>query len=574
MSLSLPPTTVAPRMAALGRARFASGRRRRLDRLDLLVLVAFLAVSQWVVGLDVWRLATHGQAWTGAAGVYPVDQLQYLAWMRDASRHGLASDLFVVRQTPHDYLEPLVALGGGLVAGGVPPWLALLALQLLAVLALFLVVRAYCRRLLSGTWAPRTALVLALFYGSYGVLGDEWIPFETWGYVPAVVSIAALGGALLAYDRCASGGGALWAAPLLGLLAAWLHPWQGQQLLLIVVGVELVALARWGRLPMRRRRALLASLTIAATALPLAYYAALDHLDPIWRLAQAHASRPWPLATALAPLAPLAAVAAAGSIGSSDGFLRSATRAWPLAALGAWALCEAGFGSSPLHAFGGVTIPLAVLAVQALKRTGAASLPGFRWGLALVVAAATIPASLHMMRSLDVANAFIPASEQRAIDYLAADPRPGGVLTTFNPGSVIPADTGRHSYVGDCFWSVPGCQRRAQLAWDLFYVRLKPAKERRIVTASGARFVLVPCGARPRLREALAPLVVSARRFGCAAVYLVDPAPAGRRTGPRPGPPAGRRGRLPAGRARPRRSRGPAGGSASAVSRAFAPVPA
>ena len=67
----------------------------------------------WVVALDVWRVVFDGGVWTGTDGVYIVDQMQYLAWIKDASKHVLASNLFVLRDTPADYFNPAVIVSGG-----------------------------------------------------------------------------------------------------------------------------------------------------------------------------------------------------------------------------------------------------------------------------------------------------------------------------------------------------------------------------------------------------------------------------------------------------------------------------
>src|ERR1700727_2747945 len=80
----LPPARITPH-------------RRRLHRFELWVLFAFAAISMWVVAIDVWRVVFDGNIWTGTDGVYIVDQMQYLAWIKDASKHILASNLFVLR---------------------------------------------------------------------------------------------------------------------------------------------------------------------------------------------------------------------------------------------------------------------------------------------------------------------------------------------------------------------------------------------------------------------------------------------------------------------------------------------
>lgn len=76
--------------------------------------------------------------------------MQYLAWVQDASRHLPASDLFWPRASAGDYLQPMVAVSGGLTALGVAPWLALLVWKPVAVGAIFYALRAFYRRVLPG----------------------------------------------------------------------------------------------------------------------------------------------------------------------------------------------------------------------------------------------------------------------------------------------------------------------------------------------------------------------------------------------------------------------------------------
>ena len=104
-------------------------------------------------------------------------------------------------------------------------------------LAFFFGVRAYARRSLEGVWPRRTALVLALFfgsftlvYGSWSVLGDLFPGFLTWGYAFGVLALAAMVWALVAYDDARGTGRRLWLPGLLGGLASLLHPWNGELL--------------------------------------------------------------------------------------------------------------------------------------------------------------------------------------------------------------------------------------------------------------------------------------------------------------------------------------------------------
>ncbi|HXO09501.1 MAG TPA: hypothetical protein VN880_15785, partial [Solirubrobacteraceae bacterium] len=90
-----------------------------------LVLLAALAV--WaafpIVLLLVHASQTHttftgADGLIGANGVLGADQLQYLAWARDAGTHGLASDLFTLEPNGHVYLEPLFTITGALWRAG------------------------------------------------------------------------------------------------------------------------------------------------------------------------------------------------------------------------------------------------------------------------------------------------------------------------------------------------------------------------------------------------------------------------------------------------------------------------
>lgn len=525
----------------------------RIDWYELLVLVAFAAVSMWTLALNLYYAHTHGLVWTGADGQYPGDQMQYLAWIRDASRHVLASDLFVPWPTPHDYLQPMVALSGGLVAVGMAPWLALLLWQPIALLAVFFAVRAYCRRMLAGRWERRAALTLALFAAYRSVLGDEWLPFLSWGYPYALASVAALVGALLCYDRARTDGRTSWLAPVLGLLASWLHPWEGEILLLIVAGAELVGLRESLRRGLRRQLPLPAVM-IAATALPLAYYAALQRFDPEWRAARvvgvaSHGQSS--LRVMLTPLIPLLVAAAFAYLRRPRGFLATATLVWPLATLADWALNETSAGGGGLHSWTGITIPLGVLAVIGLRNAGFGRVPGRRWLGAAAVAALTIPATVYMLHTVQTQIApaqhqenLIITPESRALRYLASDPQPGSVLTEYTWGAEVAGQTGRRVYAsglawagsgrlyradaaarllsGPWYWWVPPNPRYLTSGWQLRPARMTGRAARAFVLSTGARFVLANCGSHADLSRWLRPIARAVHRFGCATVYEVS----------------------------------------------------
>ncbi len=142
------------------------------DGFELLLFGVFAAVSMWVVVLDLRWGAARGTVWTGIDGELPVDQMQYLAWVQDASRHFLVSDLFVLRGTAHDYLQPMVAISGGFVALGVAPWLALLVWKPVVLIAMFLALRVCYHRLLAGKAERRAALALGLLAAGWASLAS------------------------------------------------------------------------------------------------------------------------------------------------------------------------------------------------------------------------------------------------------------------------------------------------------------------------------------------------------------------------------------------------------------------
>jgi hypothetical protein len=497
--------------------------RRGLDRFDAGVLAAFALVSLWVLALDLWQVVVNGRVWTGTDGFFLTDQMQYVAWIRDAAHHGLASNLFVLRGTPADYFQPMIVIGGAIAALGVPAWLALLLWKPVAVVAVFYAIRAYARRTMTGRLGQRVVLVLGLFFGSVGVLGDMWLGFWSWGYPFGLLSIAAMVAALLAYDNSRRTGRRVWAAPALAALASSLHPWQGQTLIVIVVGAELLLRRDL------RKRAPLAAATVVGAVLPLAYYLVLSRVDVSWHMARDASRHSFPWLGILISLAPLALPALLAYRTRPRTFLAAATRAWPLAAVGVCLLSATQLSGTPLHAFAGITLPLSVLAVEGVKRAGWHRIPRRNLVAALAVAALTIPATVYELaiapESVDpsVGNAnFITRDESHALGYLARNPEPGGVLTRFYLGSVVPGQTGRRTFVGTCIWSQPYCTPRAQVVQRLFDGMMPAADARAFVRSTGAKFVLSDCQSGGTLDKALTPISTTVARFGCARVYALD----------------------------------------------------
>ena len=505
--------------------------RGGIDLFELAVLGAFAAVSVWVLALDLWQVVVHGRVWTGTDGVYLADQLQYLAWIGDASRHALVSNLFVLHSTPSDYFQPAVMISGGVSALGVAPWLSLLLWKPVAVATFFFAVREYAKRTLADRWPRRAALVLALFYGSFTVLYGSWSvvgdmspAFLSWGYVFALLALAATVAALLSYDRALVQGRISWVPGALGGLASLLHPWNGVLLIVILLGAELTARRSWPAVGRMAQPAL----TLVMTAVPLGYYMLLSRTDASWRLARAAGKHAFPLWSIALAIAPLLLPALLAYRGRPPSFLAAATRCWPIAALTGFVLSGTALGATPLHAFQGITIPLSILSVEGIRRVGLWR-PRHRLLLgSLIVAAFTIPATAYELdnaRNLSAPRAgsasFITRDESRALDYLANDPEPGGVISRSYLGLLVPGWAGRHTLVGNCIWSEPDCARRLVAVRTLFQGSLESDTARRFVLRSGARFLLADCRPNANLTTLLGGIIDRVKRFGCATVYRV-----------------------------------------------------
>ena len=117
-----------------------------------------------------------------------------------------------------------------------------------------------------------------------------------------LLAIAAIVVALMRYDTARRRGKVVWLPGVLGACATLMHPWQGELLIMLIVGGELVA----GRLrPLDRRRLALALLTIGLTVLPLLYYAVLGRADLSWKLARDASKHDYPLWSLLLAILPL-----------------------------------------------------------------------------------------------------------------------------------------------------------------------------------------------------------------------------------------------------------------------------
>ena len=267
----------------------------------LALMVAWTALP--VVALVVW-VTSHGGVLTGANGYDTFDQEQYLAWIRDAGSHVLASNLWRIAATPHDYLQPMYLISAGIWRLGVPLPVAYMVFKPVALAVLFLGCAWYCPASAAGSrWMQAAALLIAVFYlspvlqlavwsGHLSVVHRFELVLATddadpslglWGLEHVALTVGLMPVYLICAESVLQRGlaaarGRAVAAALAGAAVSWLHPWQGAMLLIVTAAAFLLA-------PPRRRYLGLA-VPVIATVLPLVYGLALSHDDPSWHYFQ------------------------------------------------------------------------------------------------------------------------------------------------------------------------------------------------------------------------------------------------------------------------------------------------
>ena len=252
--------------------------------------------------LKAWM---RGGVVTGADGYLVADPLQYLDWSRQAGEHGLIGNRHDLAPGGRAFLHPGLLLSGVAWRLGAGPAVAYLLWKPVAIVVLFAGARALVRRFLTARGDRRLALVLALFFvlagggaGGLGRAGRSGRPSSgrlrhrraVVGHLPVGLPVhgdrrraAAAGAAGLRAGAAGGGGRCLAAAAGAGLLCAWLQPWQGATFAIAARGGR--AGAACARRPRRPRRAVDLAPPLAATALPLVYYALLGRFDASWALA-------------------------------------------------------------------------------------------------------------------------------------------------------------------------------------------------------------------------------------------------------------------------------------------------
>jgi len=493
-----------------------------MRRAELGVLGLLVAVGAGPLVVMLLHAASEDLTFAGVDGPFAGDQFQYLAWVREYGSSVLADNDLDLAPSDGVFLHPMFLLSGLLVRAGVSVELAFQLWKPVAVVVLFLGARAYARRFLPDAWQRVAALAVALLFASPAIVlvgddiieatGETFTASMLWGYLPTAIAVGLMPFFLLGAERLARGGSRrdLLAVAVCGALASWLHPWQGQVLLVTLVAGVLMTWRRAER-PRLGRLAIAAAATLA----PLIYYFVLSLADPAWELAaEVNESIGQPaLWTVVVALAPLAAVALLGVRRGPWDLGEAMLLAWAPASLVVFLFLSPSFA---VHALEGISIPLGVLAARALGRLGRPA------PAAVAVAVLVVPGALYMVDWLrDTVEApgqahYLERGEQEALDHLDDQPEPGGVLTSARLGTLIPSATGRRSWVGHPSWT-PDYGARVRAAEALLDGRGEAA----VVRASGARFVLVDCGRRGT--AAVAAIAAESRRFGCASVHRIAP---------------------------------------------------
>ncbi len=544
-----------PKLSVHGTASRSTG-RLPLTEAEWVLVAVFAVASFSLFGLEALDAAANNRVYLGAASAAAQDSMQYLAWATDAAHHGLIANLYGFNNGGHVFFHPIWLVTGLLhVDAGVSYSLLLGLWQAAALTLLVIVLRRYAQLVLGDDERARAvALTLALFLVSpfflfvvnlHFKLNGQWTSRLTnesyaaqWisGHFPTALTVTAMMGYVIALerlmgtpDRPTLGAELLqragFATAALGATAAFLHPWQGAELAVLTVGAAI-----WGRRLSRRDVRLL--LPLAAIALPLLYYLILPEIDPGWATSSRGPGphRPGiPLLGWMTTFGPVALASIPGWRTRVTSDRQRLLRLWPIAV----AITFVAAPTGKFQAFAGVSVPLALLAVQGWRRVleerrlGGRNPRGVRFlvtagVVVLVFGAAPATTWLLIKRRLVIRQvAELDRPDADALDYLASQPR-GGVLSTAKVGIWVPALTDDRTYVGHFVWT-PHWALRGHYASRLFddpgERPLSSTAAVKLIEKPGTRYVLEPCGAREKLWALLEPRGYSRHPFGCATVY-------------------------------------------------------
>jgi hypothetical protein len=524
----------------------ATPARLRLARTGFATVAAVLVV--WAFApfiLTALDAARHHRIFTGVAGYFPWDGLQYLAFVRDG-HDGLIRNLFGLSGGAV-FVHPIWSVTGvvqGVTGVGSVPIMAFWKVVSVAVL-LAGAARLVTRQIPASRPGRRTtALGLCLFGGFTPLVLLMWsgnitdvrgvaidlIPAAAlWDYAPIAVAIGLMPFAIEGMERILAGTGGRRTALLTAaccLIIGWLHPWQAATLMLVWLGLLLwrahdrrgagSGSASKPALPWRR-----IAVVLVATAAAPAYYASLSHIDYSWSQFAAkdgyYLQITWPvLEYCVAPLVVVALLSARAA--RRDRGARSLV-VWLFATLVVVALSP----PEQYHALDGLMLPLGVLAVRAWP-AGHGFSPRRLVAIAGLAALAVTFAiyadnSLHAVLSRGVTTySELARSDVRAVTVAARADGDRPILSMPALGSAIPMLADAPTWVGNLFWT-PGYGSRAQASSALFTGSMTASAARSFVRSVGTRALVEPCGWAAPLEPALAPLGFHEQAVGCARVY-------------------------------------------------------
>ena len=516
---------------------------KRLTRAEWLIGCSFAVVSVSVLA----ALVSKGRPLGGAESQVGADQLQYLSWVISSSHHVFINSLWSIpAQVGSRFFHPGFAFSGLLTRLGLPVIVSYQLWKLAAIPALVIAAVAWSRRFLPVGGARTAGLALILFglspvgafvgwnylAGGYRaqiefVAGEVFAPAWLWGYMMTAIAVAALFGTLLLAERQRNDETPFWiglAAPLLALICSWLQPWQGAELLAVVLIADITRRQEGlQRLVLRRL-----PLFVAALA-PLVYYRWLAASEDVWRIAsEANNNVPlWSLGVWVAALLPWAPALLAYRKRPSN-WGEVVLMVLPALMIAEYfAIALLGSGTFPFHAVQGIGFCLGVLAVR-----GSLIARPFDWwrrhsllalGLVMVMC---LPGTLHRMNlmRLEIHRSeqpyFLEQGEVEALAYLRHNKKVGGVLAPIKAGLTVPAHTGRATWVGELSWT-PNFRDRVRIAEEFFKGQLGEVEGAALVGGSHASFLYADCGHQADLGPALAGKVAKVESFGCARVWVL-----------------------------------------------------
>jgi hypothetical protein len=519
------------------------------DWFEWLVLAALTVLAFAVLAGLVVRTLIRGGVVTGGDGFLVVDPLQYLNWIRQSATHGAAANLYDFGSLRYTFVHPGVLLSAGFHRLGASVAVSYALIKPLAIAALFFGVVPLVRKHVAERGDRRLALVLALFFCAPAAAiggwvlqpwsptkfqldfagGEVWVGSYLWGYVFTAIAVGLVPISLLLWEKARAGNTRLLlVVAICALLTSWLQPWQGATLLALIGIAELIRMRPDGRSVALNLRQF--GPVVLLGVAPLIYYFVLSKSDPAWELAGKANDLPrWPVWVLLVTILPLA-LPAAWSYRRGDqrwaSFGSVALRVWPIAAI---AVYYAPLGTFPFHAVQGIQFPLAILAVLSVRDLLGGRKLGWIIPL-LAVGCLVIPGTVYRVQQMrDAVKVglqpfFLTADEHDALRWLEINPEAGGVMTENYLGTVIPAYTGRQTWLGAGSWS-PNFNSRQKLLDELFAGKLGTSGARAVVVRRGAGFILEDCRATPAFYKQVAPFTRLVWKQGCVAVLRVVGAP-------------------------------------------------